>query len=265
MAGSWEAEMAGEGAPPGRVGAARGFPRRGPRPLAAARLAFVLSLMVLLGACGIEEYVYLLPPTIASPTSITPLDIVHNISNDSASFLGYEIYYRLFDADVDSASYAEWSACSSKIDAYFGVKSPSELKTIISSLGFQPMVGLDKYSALANSPLLAIANADILKDISFILSVGPESSLAITGDYTPSDTFPTQIRRSSKNPSGDYRTFADLSSDKDSDTAYEGDTPPTEVLFRAYIVAYGFNFSSGGSIYSIPIEIGDDSTILYPG
>lgn len=231
------------------------------RRIAAAslRAAFVLGLTIALGGCGIEEYVYLYPPTVSSNpvVTVTPLSFGHNSSNKFDAFRGYEVYYLLIDAENTTFL----NSCSSKIDSYIGSKTPSEIITLIKSLGFVPFVGFESDgSTNTNVPLFKISttSSSYSGDIDFSVYIGKSGSITVTGDGSDSVSAPVSVRRNSKDSGGAYRSFDNLTEDdKDEggDTAYLSSIPDT-VLFRAYIVAYGINDSTWSETYSTAVKVG---------
>ena len=248
-----------EGGGPRGEGGIGGSPRRGGRPAGAALLGLALSLA--LGACGIEEYIYFYPPAVASDPllSVTPLSFSHNASNDSASFLGYDIYYLLVDAENETFL----SNCATKIEAYIGSKTPSELMAIIKQLGFKELVGLDSTGTkLGTTPLFLISQGGLSSspDIDFQLMIDSRGEVAITGADKSSVLGPASVRRNS-DVGGVYRTFGNLTEDdvaKDGDTAYLN-PKPAKVVFKGYILAHGTT-SSWSDVYSNPTRIGSGTT-----
>ncbi|HRY56208.1 MAG TPA: hypothetical protein P5133_02945 [Spirochaetia bacterium] len=233
-----------------------GIGRGGVSPL---RLLAALCLPLILGGCGVEEYIYFYPPTTNSNPvlSIAPLEFSHNSSNDSSTFLGYEVYYLL----VDESNTTFLSECSSKVDAYIGTKTPSELIAAIKSLGFKPLVGFtssDDSSVMNTFPLFLIGTAGLSQDIDFDVNINDEGTVVVSGDGASEVTAPHHVRRNSKNSSSEYRSFGNLKEDdvgSDGDTAYASAEPAT-VLFRGYVFGYGTT-ASWGEVFSVPVRVGD--------
>ena len=77
---------------------------QGGRP-ASFILPLCLGLALCVFSCGLEDYPYLYPASGVSQSSSTTLDFSHNTENNSAScFLGYEVYYRIYDGTASSPS-----------------------------------------------------------------------------------------------------------------------------------------------------------------
>jgi len=245
----------------GEGGASRS-PRRGggahARKLHASLLVLLaLGLTVVLGGCGIEEYLYFYPPTLTSlVTEIVPIAFSHYKSNDSVNFYGYELYYLLIDANNE----AFISDCNSKIDS--SGKAASALIPVLKERGFKPLIGLDASgNALGSVPLFRISQEGVDSgDIDFQIQIDEFGTVKVTGDGAPYVTAPAFIRRNSKTTNGKYRTFSNFIEDdvdNDGDTAYVDEPKPAKVIFRAYVFAYGIT-DSFSEIFSLPARIGDD-------
>jgi hypothetical protein len=268
MAGARGGGPEGEGALAPRRRVILDSPRRGApaRGGSAARILAALALALILGGCGIEEYLYFYPPTLnSSVTSINPLSINHNTSNNSTYFLGYDVYYLL----IDKANEAFLGSCYTKIDQYIGsgAKTPSELIPIIKSLGFKPLAGFDSADiALTTIPLVFIAQGGVSLDIDFDININAEGTFSVSGGGASYVACPAYVRRSSKDNAGNVRSFDNLTEDDvadDGDTAYLTPQPDT-VLFRGYIFAHGTT-ASWGDVFSYPVLIGTSSDPIVYG
>lgn len=94
--------------------------KKSPQTLILASLA--LGATLLLGACGLETYLYLEAPNYYSSTG-TVLSFGHSTTNTNPNFLGYEVYYRLYPGNSNTApssASSDISAISSSISAASG-------------------------------------------------------------------------------------------------------------------------------------------------
>jgi len=231
----------------------------GARFFAGALPSFLIciALCVALSACGIEEYLYFDPPTLTSAVGSTTISFSHKTENNSTSFFGYEFYYLL----IDAANEVFLAKCTSQIDNYLTSKSPSELIPIIKNLGFKSLAGFDDDDAIMGTiPLFYIAQSGVDLDIDFQIPINDDfGTVSVTGAGSTHVIAPAYVRRASKKPSGEFRSFANLTED---DIADNGDTvystpEPDEVIFRGYIFALG-RTSSLGEVFSYPVRIGDE-------
>ena len=67
----------------------------------------VMSAMIAVAGCGIPQFVFLAPPVLGEVTALPPsLTFSHSPDNDTDSFLGYELYYKLYDPNTAETAFA---------------------------------------------------------------------------------------------------------------------------------------------------------------
>ncbi len=196
-----------------------------------------LTLAALAGGCGIDDYPYLYPASGVSPLSSTTLDFTHNTANDSAYFLGYEVYYRIYDGDSSSAI-ATATSDDSYIRSSWDDISPDVIFARLNSKGYSRIVDVSSGAADA-PPLVDVASADTGKTIyaEFALTAAGYGTIAIDGSLAKN----LLIRRNSYDSAGKaYRNFGDFK--KDSDCLFEKGLDPADYAYvQAYVFAYGLD------------------------
>lgn len=199
-----------------------------------------LALAALAGGCGIDDYPYLYPASGVSGTDSMPAYFSHNTGNDSASFLGYEIYYRIYESAADAAS------DGATIQANWDTVSPDTVVQRMKSLKYVRVI--DEYAG--QMPLVSVDPADTANDIFVSLTFDLVGAGSIKNELVET---PLIIRRNAKDASNAYRTFGDLEKDSDDpDCKYaDSTTEPDKAYLRSYVFAYGLS-ASFGDLYSRP-------------
>ncbi len=229
----------------------RGAPntRHGGRAFAAATLALVSALLA--GACGIDSYSYYYPPVV-SFSGDNSLYLNHVTSNNDASFLGYEIYYRVFQekTKADAIAAAIYSAANSSSTA------PSVLLNQLTSGTFPSHYGyafnpIREPSATSPIPLLKIGEGS-----SFRVALSAEGDWML---YINTASAGSAVKRASG------KTFYDLGQGATwdgSDADYSGSTisSSTTLYLVAFGIAYGFDIGTIKTTTSMPAVFPNGTT-----
>ena len=200
-----------------------------------------LALAATAGGCGIDDYPYLYPASGVSGTDSMPAYFSHNTGNDSASFLGYEIYYRIYENAADAVS------DGATIQANWDTVSPDTVVQRMKSLKYVRVI--DEYVG-QQMPLVNVDPADTANDIFVSMTFDLLGAGSIKNELAET---PLSIRRNAKDASDAYRTFGDLEKDSDdTDCKYaDSTTEPAKAYLRSYVFAYGLS-ASFGDLYSRP-------------
>jgi len=170
-----------------------------------------------------------------------PAYFSHNTNNDSASFIGYEIYYRIYENASDAAS------DGATIQASWDTASPDTVVQRMKNLNYVQVI--DEYVGL-QKPFISVDPADTSNDIFISMTFDASGSGSIKNESV--ETL-IRIRRNAKDSSDTYRTFGDLVKDADDlDCKYaDTTTEPAKAYLRSYVFAYGLS-ASFGDLYSRP-------------
>ena len=230
-------------------------------PMTALLLAAVMGL----STCGLQEYEYLYPPSEAS--SSTDLVIYHNTSNISSTFLGYQIYYRIYCGTSSVTPPAAAITDASTIESSWADVYPDVVIKRLKAAGYVPMVSSSSLSSpyvtsIKPDPFLAISSSESSSSVHGIISLSSVNSGQWTKTVGSATSTTLYVRRNAKDASSNYRTFYDL-------TYSDDDCEGTGNYFwiRAYAFAYGLD-NSFSPFYSTPIRLTSstyDADTLYLG
>lgn len=211
-----------------------------------------LAVCVLLSGCGIPQFVFFAAPELSTVTELpATIDFVHDVENDSDSFLGYELYYKFYDPDDVPAYEAAFASDRNAIEA----ASPGAVVSTLQSRSFFRI-----YSGIAGtSPTLTVPTADKATAFTFRISFADDAiptDVDATASWTASTTFDATLLRDltqlgTQSAVGFAPEDVDPSSDNDMPT---GLGVPVSATIRMALVAlaYGVDFETGtfATIYS---------------
>lgn len=227
-----------------------------------------LGIALFLGACGLETYLVLEPAINYSSTGTT-LSFGHNTANTDASFLGYEVYYRLYPGSYSSPAVpaqatTDISAIASKTSAASGA---DQVKALLVTRGFKRMSSQSgspsSVTTQGNPPLVVIPSAStgtagIITTMD--LTDGSMSTLVL-------GTTKTCARFVQDSGSTHYLPFSDATyNDQDCDSTnhsspdyVDGNNKMTYPYLVAYVLAYALQ-SDFTDTYSYPIILNSSGT-----
>ena len=204
-------------------------------------------------SCGLPTTDYLYTPKDFSSES-GALVLEHdtkNIDELSSIFLGYEIYYRIFD-DEDDAVDSRNSISS--------MKSSNIIQTA-NNYKYFPLKHRKKsesgWYSLEISPLIKVSSNTYTK---YYLNMKPQETWTLT--YEDSEiVIDSIVRNRSDTASSAEIEYADfyLSSEyKVNDRDYAGSSPPEKAVYIVFFAfAYGFDTSTMRNVYSDPFILDD--------
>jgi hypothetical protein len=210
-------------------------------------------------SCGLEDYPYLYPAS-TSTSANTTLTFSHNTANDNAYFLGYEVYYRIYDGSASGAS-AVASTDGAYIESNWNSVTPDVILARLKAKGYVRLVRLDR----SVSPLVLISSPGSSASVQLSLDANGLGYLFVGGSLYSTFT----VRRNAYDSSGSaYRTFGDFT--KGSDCNYEatGGTTSASVsnaFVKAYVFAYGLNSSNLNTVVSRPSLLTNGAVPLTKG
>lgn len=209
---------------------------------------FVALALLLLFSCGLPTSDYLYRPADFSAFGNNLVELKHdtrNIDDVAALFKGYDIYYRIFDSEIEARD------SSTKLSSEL---TSGNITSMASSEGYYVLV---KYKNTNTSPDLTVPLIPVSDNthISFDLHLNSDSRWTITADDNQTTLF-SILRNKSDTAKVDFYSSKDYSSD---DHDYEGDGISNNVDDSVYIVffavAYGTS-SSQSALYSDPRVLG---------
>ncbi len=212
-----------------------------------ALVVLALGAALLLGACGLETYLYLEAPGNYTTSPGTTLIFQHNTDNTNVNFLGYEVYYRLYpgksDGSVPEQAKTDIAIIAGKISAATGADQ------VISTLTDKSFTKMSKGSSPSiltpgNPPFTSIASADTAKTgIQTFIELG-------SGQVTykvPSSADEIWYCARSVNIGSSYLNFSDFTySSQDcypSSTLDDTDYFSSGRMLHPYLVAYAFAYA----------------------
>ncbi|MBL8966093.1 MAG: hypothetical protein JNG85_03730 [Spirochaetaceae bacterium] len=207
--------------------------------------------LILLGACGIDSYSYYYPPSVAN-SGDNNLYLTHSTNNSDAAFLGYEIYYRVFEdkAKADGIASAIYSAANSSSTA------PSVLQNQLTSGTFPSYYGyafnpIREPSAAYPLPLLKVGDGS-----NFRVALSAEGDWTL---YINNASVGSPVKRASG------KTFYDSSPGatwSGTDVDYSGSTvaSSTTLYLVAFGIAYGFDIGTIKTTTSMPAVFPNGTT-----
>jgi len=227
------------------------------QPIAAL---LIINIYIIMTSCGLPTTDYLYTPKGFSSEG-GALVLEHdtkNIDELSSIFLGYEIYYRIFD-DEDDAVDSRNSISS--------MKSSNIIQTA-NNYKYFPLKHRKKsesgWYSLEISPLIKVSSNTYTK---YYLNMKPQETWTLT--YEDSEiVIDSIVRNRSDTASSAEIECADfyLSSEyKVNDRDYAGSSPPEKAVYIVFFAfAYGFDTSTMRNVYSDPFIL-DDPVEYNPG
>lgn len=227
------------------------------RTIALAGLA--LGAALLLGACGLETYLYLETPT--NYSSGTTLIFQHSTANTDPNFLGYEVYYRLYpgkdSSTVPSQASTDIGAISAKVSSASGA---DQVIALLRSKGFARMSNQTSslpVTSQGNPPFAPIPGSLTgTAGVSCTILLG-SSQATISAPLTPDVDFYC-ARSVLSSDSSHYLPFSDATydaADCDSTNIGDGAYVASGLMTHPYLVAYALAYD-----YLFP----DPATYSYP-
>ena len=220
------------------------------QPIAAL---LIINIYIIMTSCGLPTTDYLYTPKGFSSEG-GALVLEHdtkNIDELSSIFLGYEIYYRIFD-DEDDAVDSRNSISS--------MKSSNIIQTA-NNYKYFPLKHRKKsesgWYSLEISPLIKVSSNTYTK---YYLNMKPQETWTLT--YEDSEiVIDSIVRNRSDTASSAEIEYADfyLSSEyKVNDRDYAGSSPPEKAVYIVFFAfAYGFDTSTMRNVYSDPLILDD--------
>ncbi len=218
---------------------------------------FVISICTIIASCGFPEVDYLFPPSQFFTSGKTSLILAHNIENiDDFSdiFMGYELYYRIFE----NRETAEEKLTNIKSLAKTYNYSPSGFMNAAASSTYGPFLRMCKkvYPSESSStyyfsysrPLIevkdnSIKNFNLNLNTWFINESYEEKIVRNISDYGRAD-------------------FDNSSNYRSTDEDFVGGNDSLSVIYIiCFAVAYGYSSSTLSPIYSTPVIL--DSVVEY--
>jgi hypothetical protein len=218
------------------------------RRLSASFIQFLLISFIVTG-CGLESSIYYSPPNFFVSGLYGPIFLTHNTANNDGSFLGYDVYYRVYFDPTAATTDMDLISTLSDINNY----TPLSALNKLTSMGFTRMFYLESenYGLNSNSPLLRVAN--VLQSSTYTILV----NLLPNWYYSSSDNTDTiQLVRNISSP-GSLASFNSRYSIGNADYADKTNVPEANgwVYIVMFAVAYGFDInstSSSSTILSFP-------------
>jgi hypothetical protein len=224
--------------------------RVGPRRLALASLSAVSALAASLCSCGIETVqIYSAPSLVDTGLSLT---LTHNPNNATdGTFLGYEIYYHVYDDSVDNANKATDDRKAVEALAAQESATPDGCISKLSSLGFKR---LKDANGLDGRPLFAIASDSV-----FSIGIRPNEDWYYYGASSPATHH--AVSRWISEPS-DTVSFVSSSGYASGDSDYTGSNMTSGTIHVVFFaVAYGFDIATLSTIESLPASTYTDISL----
>ena len=224
------------------------------QPIAAL---LIINIYIIMTSCGLPTTDYLYTPKDFSSES-GALVLEHdtkNIDELSSIFLGYEIYYRIFDDEV-----AAGDSCNS----ISSMKSSNIIQTA-NNYKYFPLKHRKKsesgWYSLEISPLIKVSSNTYTK---YYLNMKSQETWTLT-DEDLKIVIDSIVRNRSDTASSAEIEYADfcLSSEyKVNDRDYAGSSPPEEAVYIVFFAfAYGFDTSTMRNVYSDPFIL--DGLVKY--
>ena len=212
-----------------------------------------------IAGCGLESSIYYAPPNFHVDGS-GPIFLTHNTANIDGSFLGYDVYYRVYHDSDAAASDLSLGATLSDTNNYTPISALNKLVV----MGFTRMHYLESENILnTNSPLLRVANVIQQSQYTVQVNVLPNWYYTVSDD---GDTTKTPLVRNTSTP-GSLASFNSQYSIGNADYADKTNVPEAHqtVYIVMFAVAYGFDInstSSSSTILSFPIGV--ELTVILP-
>ena len=225
------------------------------QPIAAL---LIINIYIIMTSCGLPTTDYLYTPRDFSSES-GALVLEHdtkNIDELSSIFLGYEIYYRIFN-DVVAAAGDSRNLISS-------MKSSNIIQTA-NNYKYFPLKHRKKsesgWYSLEISPLIKVSSNTYTK---YYLNMKSQETWTLT-DEDSEIVIDSIVRNRSDTASSAEIEYADfcLSSEyKVNDRDYAGSSPPEKAVYIVFFAfAYGFDTSTMRNVYSDPFIL--DGLVKY--
>ena len=224
------------------------------QPIAAL---LIINIYIIMTSCGLPTTDYLYTPKGFSSEG-GALVLEHdtkNIDELSSIFLGYEIYYRIFDDEV-----AAGDSCNS----ISSMKSSNIIQTA-NNYKYFPLKHRKKSESgqfsLDISPLIRVSSNTYAK---YYLNMKPQETWTLT--YEDSEIVIDSIVRNRSDTASsaeiEYADFCLSSEYKVNDRDYAGSSPPEKAVYIVFFAfAYGFDTSTMRNVYSDPFIL--DGLVKY--
>jgi len=221
------------------------------QPIAAL---LIINIYIIMTSCGLPTTDYLYTPKDFSSEG-GALVLEHdtkNIDELSSIFLGYEIYYRIFN-DVVAAAGDSRNLISS-------MKSSNIIQTA-NNYKYFPLKHRKKSESgqfsLDISPLIKVSSNTYTK---YYLNMKPQETWTLT--YEDSEIVIDSIVRNRSDTASsaeiEYADFCLSSEYKVNDRDYAGSSPPEKAVYIVFFAfAYGFDTSTMRNVYSDPLILDD--------
>jgi hypothetical protein len=208
---------------------------------------FILASLVITG-CGLDSTVFYSPPTFINGGNT--IILTHNPANTDASFLGYEVYYRVYAADINGNS--------TNADADLAtITSTQDTSLYTPTSAFQKLntgLGFVRIAALSTGGTSVLGVLPLFKYISFSANVFTIQPIGTANWYYYSDSVGTQTIIVRNDLNHDSFNFYYGNNDIDYYDKTPTIGPSGNICVVFFAVAYGFDFTaSTPTIYSLPV------------
>jgi len=202
--------------------------------------------------CGLDSTVFYSPPTLINGGN--SIILTHNTANTDASFLGYEVYYRVYMVDSN----------------FYSAKAEADLVTIASTQDtslYTPASAFQKLTTGLGFVRLTTTSGTmpLLEYVPFTANVFTIQPIGSTKWYYYSDSIgaPTYLVRNNLNHDSFNSSYGSFDIDYFDKTPTIG--PSGNICVSFFAVAYGFDFSaSTTTIFSLP-SLGARLSYTLPG
>jgi len=216
-------------------------------------LIILTLLMLLVGGCGIPSYTYLYPPTADPYAADAVLTFTHDEDNDQAVFKGYEIYYRFYALEPNSAG---TSLAENDMQNYF--TSSYQISSIISTInsaaytyGFRRAI---VYETPDDTPQLSINPPSQIENsfqVELLQPTDPTEPIKLTLSYDNSINY--TLFRSVIDADDNYKSFyprINNYTESDPDIVDEEININVDFYVAFFAVPYGFDLDALQELYA---------------
>lgn len=218
-----------------------------------AWLGIALLAALALSSCGLESSTYYYTPSFTFSGTSGPIVLQHNTANTDSSFLGYEVYYRVYYNDSNGDGYdaadADYVMISSTVqntDVYTPTTALNKLK----AQGFVRLLSDTDYETYFHTTSSSSTKFTIQLDNSvrnWYFTDSSDSTSTQTAIYRNTGSSDVSFNTTYTSGDDDYDSSTTIGSGK-------------EIYIVMFAVAYGFDLSSSGAIYSLPVVCSNTST-----
>lgn len=247
-----------------RSGEGRGIASRYQSRYQIPALGLLFVLLMLASSCGVPTVTFIAEPLFRTPTGST-LRFDHNTANDTEDFRGYELYYKIYDANDT----AEIDSDRSYIE---GADTPGTSRLVLRS--FLRMVRTDTGEPAGTGqldpPIVPVSSGQ--RDNAFTVSVDFSAAVETVlvtnpGEGASFQLFRQNVLLSEQTVATTFDRFLDPAAYQYDPAGSSNDADLAAMLNAAYedvasyraavaVIAYGIDATNFQRIYSTPIYLG---------